>query len=59
MPVPQPLFATYEDQPVPAALREHWGQPEIYWFSGSHLAPFGRGRVVRRIASHLHGLRIL
>jgi hypothetical protein len=43
----------------PAALHRHWGEPEIHWFSGSHLVPFGRGRVVRAISRHLRSLRIL
>jgi hypothetical protein len=43
----------------PATLCRHWGAPDIHWFSGSHLAPFGRGRVVRTISRHLRGLRIL
>jgi hypothetical protein len=43
----------------PAALWEHWDQPAIHWFSGSHLAPFGRRRVVRRIARHLRFLGVL
>jgi hypothetical protein len=43
----------------PAALHAHWGEPDIHWFSGSHLAPFGRGRVVRAISHHLRSLRIL
>ena len=41
------------------AVWEHWGRPAIHWFSGSHLAPFGRGRVVRAIAEHLERLQIL
>lgn len=43
----------------PAALHAHWGAPAIHWFSGSHLAPFGRGRVVQEIERHLATLRIL
>ncbi len=43
----------------PAALCRHWGQSDIHWFSGSHLAPFGRARVVQAIARHLRTLRIL
>jgi len=37
----------------PHALWEHWGRPNIYWFSGSHLAPFGRPRLAARILRHL------
>jgi len=43
----------------PSALHQHWGEPDIHWFSGSHLAPFGRGQVVRRISRHLRTLQIL
>jgi len=43
----------------PAALWAHWGQPAIHWFSGSHLAPFGRARIVRRIDRHLRSIGIL
>jgi hypothetical protein len=43
----------------PAALWTHWGEPAIHWFSGSHLAPFGRGRIVNAIARHLESLGIL
>jgi dienelactone hydrolase len=37
----------------PHALWQHWGEPEIYWFSGSHLAPFRRGLLVSKILEHL------
>lgn len=43
----------------PAALWEHWGEPAIHWFSGGHLAPFGRGRVVRTITRHLRSIGVL
>jgi pimeloyl-ACP methyl ester carboxylesterase len=43
----------------PAALFDHWGEPAIHWFSGSHLAPFGRGRIVRKIAGHLRSIGVL
>ena len=43
----------------PAALWQHWGQPDIHWFSGSHLAPFGRRRIVDAIVRHLETLDIL
>lgn len=42
----------------PAALWRHWGEPAIHWYSGSHLAPFGRGRVARAILRHLESLGI-
>jgi hypothetical protein len=43
----------------PYALWEHWRQPRIHWFSGSHLAPFGRDRIVAAVVEHLRGLGIL
>ena len=43
----------------PHALWLHWGRPRIHWFSGSHLAPFGRGQVVAEIDAHLRSLGIL
>ena len=43
----------------PHALWEHWGHPAIHWFSGSHLAPFGRDRIINAVVDHLHRLDIL
>jgi len=43
----------------PAALWSHWGEPRIHWFSGSHLTPFGRGRIAQAILDHLESLEIL
>jgi hypothetical protein len=37
----------------PHSLWRHWGEPDIHWFSGSHLAPFRRGELVARIAAHV------
>jgi pimeloyl-ACP methyl ester carboxylesterase len=34
-------------------LGAHWGTPEIVWFTGSHIAPFGRGMVQDRIRAFL------
>jgi pimeloyl-ACP methyl ester carboxylesterase len=51
------IVAGRGDQIVPAehphALWRHWGQPDIHWFSGSHLAPFGRGRLIRAVGDHI------
>jgi pimeloyl-ACP methyl ester carboxylesterase len=51
------ILAGRGDQIVPPehphALWQHWDQPEIYWFSGSHLAPFRRGLLVAKILEHL------
>ncbi|HME70688.1 MAG TPA: alpha/beta hydrolase, partial [Myxococcota bacterium] len=43
----------------PHALWEHWGRPSIHWFSGGHLTPFGRGRIVEAIDLHLERLGVL
>ena len=43
----------------PAALWSHWGEPRIHWFSGSHLTPFGRGRIARAVLDHLESIEIL
>jgi dienelactone hydrolase len=54
------IVAGRGDQIVPAehpyALWRHGDEPEIYWFSGSHLAPFRRGRLISRILEHLERL---
>jgi hypothetical protein len=41
------------------ALARHWGDPPLHWFSGSHLAPFGRGRVAAAVLGHLTGLDLV
>lgn len=43
----------------PHALWAHWDKPRIHWFSGSHLAPFGRERIVAAATDHLEHLGIL
>lgn len=43
----------------PYALWRHWDQPRIHWFSGGHLAPFGRGAIVRAMLDHLRALGIV
>jgi dienelactone hydrolase len=51
------ILAGRGDQIVPPehphALWRHWDEPEIYWFSGSHLAPFRRGRLARALLRHI------
>ena len=53
------ILAGRGDQIVPPdhphALWRHWGEPKIVWFNGSHLAPFGRGRLLRAIVDHIGG----
>lgn len=57
------IIAGRGDQIVPPehphALWEHWGRPDIHWFSGSHVAPFRRGRIIRQVVDHLKWLDIL
>jgi pimeloyl-ACP methyl ester carboxylesterase len=57
------IVAGRADRVVPPehshALWKHWGQPAIHWFSGSHLAPFGRRAIVAAISRHLENLEIL
>lgn len=43
----------------PHALWKHWGKPAIHWFSGSHIAPFRRQRIVAVIDEHFRSLGIL
>lgn len=43
----------------PHALWQHWGRPSLFWFSGSHLAPFRRQRIVAAVADKLTDLGIL
>ncbi len=43
----------------PYALWRHWDEPAIHWFSGSHLAPFGRRGIAETVLAHLRGLGIL
>jgi pimeloyl-ACP methyl ester carboxylesterase len=37
----------------PHALWRHWEEPDICWFSGSHLAPFRRERLLAAILAHV------
>lgn len=51
------ILAGRGDQIVPPdhphTLWRHWGEPAILWFSGSHLAPFRRGRLCASIIEHI------
>lgn len=51
------ILAGRGDQIVPPehpyALWLHWNQPDIEWFSGSHLAPFHRRHLAARIVGHI------
>jgi pimeloyl-ACP methyl ester carboxylesterase len=57
------IIAGRGDRIVPAehpyALWRHWEKPAIHWFSGSHLAPFGRARIFASAADLLRRLGIL
>lgn len=37
----------------PHALWQHWDEPAVHWFPGSHLAWVGREQIRARIGSHL------
>jgi len=41
------------------ALWRHWGSPEVYWYSGSHTAPFRRARLLARVRQHLRALDLV
>jgi hypothetical protein len=43
----------------PYALWRHWRGADIYWFSGSHFAPFRRPAILAAGARHLRKLGIL
>jgi pimeloyl-ACP methyl ester carboxylesterase len=51
------IVAGRGDRIVPAshpyALWRHWGEPAIHWFSGSHLAPFGRAQLITAVGDHI------
>ncbi|MGH0033996.1 MAG: alpha/beta hydrolase [Myxococcota bacterium] len=36
----------------PQSLYLHWGAPDIHWFNGGHLAPFGRSAIIRAVQRH-------
>jgi len=42
----------------PTWLWEHWQRPRMHWFSGSHLAPFGRRGVLDELRSFLRHLGV-
>jgi pimeloyl-ACP methyl ester carboxylesterase len=37
----------------PYALWQHWDEPAIEWYSGSHTALFRRGELISRVLAHL------
>ena len=43
----------------PSALWEHWDQPRIHWFRGSHLSPVASRSLMRVVTQHLQKLDIL
>jgi dienelactone hydrolase len=36
----------------PQSLYLHWDAPDIHWFNGGHLAPFGRNAIIRAVTRH-------
>ena len=54
------IVAGRGDRIVPAEhpqwLWEHWGEPRMHWFAGSHVAPFGRKKVFAEIRAFLSRL---
>jgi hypothetical protein len=38
------------------ALWRHWGEPDIHWYSGGHVASFSRARLMSRVMAHLDGI---
>ena len=57
------IVAARGDRVVPVEhprwLEAHWERPRTLWFSGSHLAPFGRRQVVREIRGFLRAVDVL
>lgn len=37
----------------PHALWQHWGEPEILWYGGSHIVPLPRRPIAERIVAHV------
>lgn len=37
----------------PHALWQHWGEPEILWYGGSHILPLPRKPIAERIVTHV------
>ena len=57
------ILAAHGDRVVPEEhprwLEAHWNRPRTVWFSGSHLAPFGRGTAIAAIRRFLRDLEVL
>jgi pimeloyl-ACP methyl ester carboxylesterase len=57
------IVAGRGDRVVPSGhatrLLAHWGEPRIHWFSGSHLVPFGRSRILAAVWTFLRDLGVL
>ena len=57
------IVAGRGDRVVPPAhalaLAQHWGEPRLHWFGGSHLAPFGRRGIGDAVLAHLRGLDLV
>jgi len=57
------ILAAHGDRVVasehPRRLASHWDGPRTVWFSGSHLAPFGRRTAFAEIRRLLRDLDVL
>jgi dienelactone hydrolase len=57
------ILAARGDRLVPAEhaqwLWSHWKEPQLTWLTGSHLVPFGRGRMLAEIVRLVERLGIL
>ena len=56
------IVAGRGDRVVPSEhatrLWHHWQQPRIHWFRGSHIAPFGRRRLLKAIGQFLREIGV-
>ncbi len=56
------IVAGRGDRVVPSEhatrLWHHWGRPRIHWYGGSHIAPFGRRRILNAISGFLSELGV-
>jgi hypothetical protein len=57
------ILAASGDRVVPAEhprwLEAHWNRPRTEWYTGGHLAPFGRGTALAAIRRFLCDLDVL
>jgi dipeptidyl aminopeptidase/acylaminoacyl peptidase len=57
------ILAAHGDRVVPSEhprwLEAHWGRPRTTWFTGGHLAPFGRRTVRAELRRFLHDVGVV